>query len=407
MASASRALAPSQEVLFDDLYREILLRVPADRPQRLIRFALVSKAWRRVLADPDFHRRYLEFHNMPPLIGYILNCTDFRGQFARLVSTTRPPFSARLPRNGAHLVAEDSRHGRVLFSSTSGREKDYVLIVWDPVTDHQQEVRLPETFPIHIPGFKIAVLCDVRDCDHRRCHGGPFRLVFVGPDGWPGFDYKWEVPALVYTSASGAWTDSPAGFATNVNGDDDWGFRGTPPALLGSALYFLSSRILQYRFGSEGERLMYIDVPEGYVGKGKDCGVVIMPAADGRLGLAAMYSDRINTRIHIWETEIGAGGEVHWVEKARMPVRGYNLLGVAASHALFIRTTVNGVRCIDLESGKFQNFEKLDSCQTYSLVPLLSFDTPDPHPASDGDDPKGEKASSSASTSRIGHGLKH
>ncbi|CAL5078034.1 unnamed protein product [Urochloa decumbens] len=412
MAAASRspAASPSTELeLFnEDQYDDILLRLPPQRPKLLVRFALVSPVWRRILADPGFHRRYREYHRLPPMVGYVLNSQESRHRLASFVSTATPPFSARVPRNGVHLVTVDSRHGRVLFLNLAGgNEDDWTIIVWDPISDHHQEVRMPAKFPSYILGYTAAVLCDVKYCDHKTCHGGPFRVVLVGVDGWPGGE--WDTSALVYTSTSDAWTASPAGFATNVNDDDDWGFCDDAPAvLLGRALYFLSSmgRILLYDFGTEAERLTYIDVPANYIGN-KARGAVLMPAADGNLGMAALLSDSTGARILVWEREVSAAGDVHWVEMARIRMWwGAKLIGLAVNEAFFIRTARGGVRSFNLGSGRIVDIlPPPEGGKSYrGIVPFHSFDIQaGPSQASDGNDAKED--ATTAATSKTGPDL--
>jgi hypothetical protein len=46
----------SSPVLSDDLIGEIILRFPSDEPELLVRAALVSKRWCRLISDPGFRR---------------------------------------------------------------------------------------------------------------------------------------------------------------------------------------------------------------------------------------------------------------------------------------------------------------------------------------------------------------
>uniref|UniRef100_K3YLA2 F-box domain-containing protein n=1 Tax=Setaria italica TaxID=4555 RepID=K3YLA2_SETIT len=142
--------------LIDDIFGEILLRLPPDDPACLIRVSLVCKPWRRLLSDPAFLHRYRAFHGAPPLLGFFRN---FQGK--RFVATTAPSPIAPLPMAfEAHegWMTMDCRHGRALHDCFgSGLH------------------RVP---PPGEPGYynAAAVLCGVDGCDHLDFRGGPFLL---------------------------------------------------------------------------------------------------------------------------------------------------------------------------------------------------------------------------------------
>nr|XP_034604741.1 uncharacterized protein LOC117864749 [Setaria viridis] len=285
---------------------------------------------------------------------------------ASFVTTATTPFSPRVPENGVGLHVLDRRHGRVLFEKfAEGWGEESSLVVWDPVADLHEEVRLPEAFRLDAFNFTATVLCDTPGCDHLGCHGG-----YVGH------------VRLHYASASGAWTASPAAAAAAAVADeDDWGFLETAPAtLVGSTLYFRSpGRTLLYQFGDEVEQLAYVDIPPFITQQA--CGTVLMPAADGRLSFAAMYggAGAGDMRIQFWETEVHAGGDVDWVHiqnaLVKIPVPGVQPIGVAAS-SLFIRTQDDGIISIDVGSGRFQKLPQPGATQISALVPFMSFGTP-------------------------------
>ena len=98
--------------LTDDLIEEILLRFPPEEPELLVRTALVSKRWFRLISDPGFRRRFRELHRAAPMLGFF--CNDY------LTSRFVPTSSAPLP----HAIRGDwrpvdARHGRVLLSAAS------------------------------------------------------------------------------------------------------------------------------------------------------------------------------------------------------------------------------------------------------------------------------------------------
>ncbi|CAN6353358.1 unnamed protein product [Urochloa humidicola] len=362
MAAAGRARAASTSVerVIPDLYEEILLRLPADQPRLLFRFRLVSKGWSRVLTDPGFLGRYRSFHGAPPMVGYFhdVNTTE-RFQLARFVATTNLPFSSRLPDDGVGLHVLDSRHGRALFLKEE--EEDTRLVVWDPVAGRHEELRLPEEHPCN-SFFGATILCNAADCHHRSCHGGPFRLVFVGVDN------DNITSAYVYSSATGAWTPSTA--AAVAAAADDWGFNKSPTTFIGNAVYFRTSgRILQYAIGAEADHMTYLDVPQ-FASRGSE----LMPAAEGRLMFAAMYG-RHDTSIRFWETDVRDGGVVDWVLLAVVttPLPRGLLIG-SAGVLLFIRTEDGGVMSFNVANGRYQELPRpADTCKPSILVPFLSF----------------------------------
>ncbi|XP_004959026.1 uncharacterized protein LOC101764004 [Setaria italica] len=150
--------------LMADLVGEILLRVPPDDPALLARASLVCKAWRRLLADPAFGRRYRAFHRAPPLLGFLHEHYTIGGlgTVPRFVPTVTPssfPQRALDDCDGWRIL--DCRHGRVLFEIPG---QSVNLVVWDPATGKRQGLPQP---PIpHYWSFTAAVLCAVRGCDH-------------------------------------------------------------------------------------------------------------------------------------------------------------------------------------------------------------------------------------------------
>nr|CAB3451821.1 unnamed protein product [Digitaria exilis] len=56
--------------LVADIVGEILLLLPPTDPATLVRASVVCKLWRRLLADPSFHRRYRAIHDTP-LLGFL------------------------------------------------------------------------------------------------------------------------------------------------------------------------------------------------------------------------------------------------------------------------------------------------------------------------------------------------
>ncbi|XP_021308163.1 uncharacterized protein LOC8059868 [Sorghum bicolor] len=75
--------------LMDELMEEVLLRLPPDSPA-----SLVCKRWCRLVSDPSFQRRLLDFHRQrqaaPPMLGFLIFSDDltYRDIGARFVPTT-------------------------------------------------------------------------------------------------------------------------------------------------------------------------------------------------------------------------------------------------------------------------------------------------------------------------------
>ncbi|XP_066381134.1 uncharacterized protein [Miscanthus floridulus] len=123
--------APAAALMeMDELVEEFLIRLPPDDPASLVRAALVSKLWRRILAGRGFRRRFRDFHRMPRLLG-VVHC---RGRAAPRFATT----SAFRPRNTLRLwYVQDSHHGRILsVHPLDGSEMD----VWDPITGEKLQL---------------------------------------------------------------------------------------------------------------------------------------------------------------------------------------------------------------------------------------------------------------------------
>ncbi|KAM3406368.1 hypothetical protein ACQJBY_000446 [Aegilops geniculata] len=165
--------APS---LPDELLEEVFLRLPTEEPALLARASFASKLWLGLLSGPRFRRRYGEFHGAPPMLGFLCSRPysifpdEEEEPVANFVSTTK--FAARAP--VPTTVPWDCRHGRVLLGNR--HKHDMGLIVWNPMTGRRTKLKSPARH------WVAAVLCDVSGCDHRACHEGPFRVVFVGLD---------------------------------------------------------------------------------------------------------------------------------------------------------------------------------------------------------------------------------
>ncbi|KAK3124359.1 hypothetical protein QOZ80_7BG0585520 [Eleusine coracana subsp. coracana] len=186
--------------LINDVTAEILLRLPPDEPEHLVRASAVCKPWLRVVCDPGFLRRYRAFHGAPPLLGLLHSLQVLQGDpGSRFASITALP---AFPHPGADLAdnsgarALDCRHGRTLFRMRE--DENEFFLVWDPVTGDRHILPPPD---INWLVFSAAVLCATDGCDHLDCHGVPFRVVFVATD-----EYEDVVKASMFSSETGVWS---------------------------------------------------------------------------------------------------------------------------------------------------------------------------------------------------------
>ncbi|WVZ85222.1 hypothetical protein U9M48_032170 [Paspalum notatum var. saurae] len=186
-------------VLLDELVEEVLLRVPPDDPERLLRAALVCKCWCRIISDPGFRRRFREFHRTPPMLGFF---SDLSTPFISTSSFLSP----RAARHNCQAI--DARHGRVLRHSVpwhlGDKPLDNAFRVLDPITGERRKLPLLP-LPFYPCNWNAAVLCaSLGTCDHLDCRRGPFLVVLVGTDHWG------RMFSYVYSSQTAAWSECAA-----------------------------------------------------------------------------------------------------------------------------------------------------------------------------------------------------
>ncbi|TVU41825.1 hypothetical protein EJB05_15379, partial [Eragrostis curvula] len=268
--------------LLEELVVEILLRISPNDPADLLRASLVCKSWRRFLSDPVFRQRYCRYHRTPPLLGFVAD----EGHSSSFVSTVASPCS--MPTLDCfYWWVLDSRHGRILIHTFQPSE----IVVWDPLTRERKRVPSPP-YP-HSYYYTGAVLCDTAGCDHLGCHGGPFRLFYVGADG------DGSIWVSVYSSETGAW-DTSSSIKLDV-----------PPVMwpilrMEDALYFMADQgrsILVYNM--VGRSLSVIEAPN----KEDREGSIVMMLEDSRLGLVQV----VDRMLYLWSREeAGADGTAGW-----------------------------------------------------------------------------------------------
>ncbi|CAL5091695.1 unnamed protein product [Urochloa decumbens] len=236
--------------LIEDAVGEILLRIPPDSSAYLARASMVCKLWRRVVSDPDFTRRYREFHRLTPLLLGFFHNSDDGGP---LFYPTMPACPFPQPRldcsrwltldDDRRLWALDCRHGRVLLCHRDTLN----LLVWDPITGSRVEVP-GQDIPYVL--YAAMVLCAVAGCDHCDCPGGPFLVVFVGT-------FEGSVHGYVYSSKAGAW-------GTSVDLGSGYELDPKRGVLIGAHTYFtlrMPAKILKYDLGKDS--LSVINLPAG------------------------------------------------------------------------------------------------------------------------------------------------
>ncbi|KAL6647775.1 hypothetical protein ACP70R_015212 [Stipagrostis hirtigluma subsp. patula] len=350
--------------LIDDATAEILLRVLPDEPEQLVRAAVVCKPWRRLLTDPAFLRRYCVFHRTPPLLGFICDNREIN-HFIPTAAANSPCIS---PAFDWRVL--DCRHGRVLVSTFDPEEIEG-LIVWDPITGHQQQL----CFSSHkYTKYTAAVLCAMDGCDHLDCHSGPFCVAIVGTRFGEGMS------AHVYSSKTDAWSygafmeHSPLVLTYRVV------FDAKPGVLVENSLNFIWYEYCQGEWIAEydlGRQDLLISRPP--LARYEN-GIVLMEAEGGGLGLAGMHG----SEVHLWRVGDSEGTPA-WVQYRVIEL---NTLfpALALSHAadlvgfaegisvLFVRTDI-GVFTMELKSGRVRKVS--DNLVCHNAFPFMRFYTPE------------------------------
>ncbi|KAM3231298.1 hypothetical protein ACQJBY_061456 [Aegilops geniculata] len=346
-------MAAAPPPLPDDLFEEILLRLPPDDPACLLRASLVCKAWGCAVSRPHFRRRLHELHRAPPVLGFLHGCDDER--IPHFTPTTASSFSLAAP-DSRSWRALDCRHGRALFLSKGSGA--WELLVWEPTTGAQQRVPVPVSYDVTRRYEEVtvyataAVFCAADGCDHRDCFRGPFGVLFVFCVEQHG-DGGCVTLTRLYTSGTDSW-DEPS-----------WIFHDLPmcftfysSVLVGrSLLYFISDDgcILEYDFA--GHDLTVFDPPNyESIDDGR---YSIMLAEDGGLGV----SQEMNPHLKLWTREVIEGADARWVLSRVIylqnllpdgalvePASSLYVLGFAEGANVIFMTTVAGLFTIELQS---------------------------------------------------------
>ncbi|XP_047067427.1 uncharacterized protein LOC124675394 [Lolium rigidum] len=362
------APAPAPRTIAD-MAPEILLRLPPDDPAYLARAALVCKPWRRLLTSKAFLGRYRAFHRTPPMLGFVLNLKEHSGGMTRFFPTST--FRPAAPDHPGTSVL-DARHGRVLLKTAM----DELLVVWDPVTG--EEWKVPEV-PVFALGFNAAVVCAAAGCDHLDCHGGPFRVAFVGSDDH-GITF-----ACTYSSEAGAWSQ-------RIVIQEPAFVNARPSVLVGNTVYFtcdphINFKIIGYNIVAQELTVIWPPSQHEYY----SC-TVIVKAEDGTLGFAGVRTEIWGgqlgcARLYLWSMKTNPDGGMEWVQrrviqnKTMLRTRGLSnppeVVGFADGPGLIFVRAGNTVFSMELKSG---HVRKVYICRSRNyeviVVPYMSFYTP-------------------------------
>ncbi|KAJ1287565.1 hypothetical protein BS78_02G019800 [Paspalum vaginatum] len=345
--------------LIVEVIEEILLRLPPEEPAYLVHAALVCKAWRGILSDDGFLRRYRQFHRTPPLLGYLHDSYTF----PRFVptSTAASPFS-KLGASWPRVL--DCRHGRVLIDLAYHPVSKFTA--WDPITGDRKNFVVPTD--THLSRHNAAVLCDVdAGCDHLNCHGGPFRVVLVEKQMLDG---EGIAQASVYSSATDAWSTTSASIVFQYS------IEPRPGLLIGDALYFALCHgigVLKYDLSNNG--LSMIETP------GVPSGAVAIKAEDAGLGFVAMSRNKTNC-IYLMSQQAGGEWARHkaieletLLPKSPVPSHWPNVVGyVEGTNTIFIGIDDVGVFTLELKSRQTKKVCESSNC--HCIIPYTSFYTP-------------------------------
>ncbi|CAL5067237.1 unnamed protein product [Urochloa decumbens] len=346
-------MAPPPTELIDDVTAEILLRLPPDEPEHLFRAALVCKPWLRVLCDPDFRRRYRAYHGAAPFLGLLHRLQVLQGSPAdRFASTTKMPDFPRPGSHGRHPYPLDCRHGRVLIQMrrTVGETK-LVYLVWDPVTGDRRVVTVPDIDSLI---ETAAVFCAADGCDHLDCHGGPFRVAFMG---------LWQ-PTTMKKSLRPADCECYVKHMEDAIREDVFRIPYVQPrraAVIGDEIYFtLRQGHAIVKYDRANNRLSMVNPPlrSAY-------GITLMVLDDS--SLVFVYTE--GSSLYLWSREVSSERTV--VDPGQVPL----VVGSAeGAGAIFISTDA-GLFTIELKSGRVR---KVGEPGVYfSVLPYMSFYTPD------------------------------
>ncbi|CAD6207703.1 unnamed protein product [Miscanthus lutarioriparius] len=334
-------LEGTMEVLPDDVVGEILLRFPPADPASLVRAALVCKPWYRIVCGPSFRRRFMEFHRVAPLLGFLCNTSNPNARFVP-TSSFRPPNADDLI--ALHdcegvveeevvwdwdCVALDARHGLVLLYFVVGEDQDDLLVVWNPTTAERWEI-----FPVP----------DICDCDR----------------------FEWYATVLSASTANG-----------HLDCHDN--------------MPFVVVRVVTQSHNQRSFDLATLETSVIHLPPASKCATVLMAMEDGGgLGFARVDMD---ARLSLWSMEANPNGDMGWTQtrvielEKLLPVDADSIfcsfLGFAhAVGVFFVATYDDGLFSFNLKSGRVRKVYE-EECDVFDylgrvpcVVPYTGFCTP-------------------------------
>ncbi|VAI09257.1 unnamed protein product [Triticum turgidum subsp. durum] len=362
--------------------REIFLRVRGDDPASLVRAAACCWSWRGIMSHPQFAHDYRKFHGAAPVLGFLYNNhhmtthIDVRGQrrwySSHFVSTAtfRPP-ACRDRRKWRVL---DSRHGLALFDTPKSHED---FLVYDLLTGEHWEIHADpkchyfmwwpdDDDDLHAClRCNATLLCAKDRCDHLDCHGGPFRVAFVG------CDYTGRAAhAAVYSSETRQWTD-----VTSVEHEHYIHYTGHS-AVVGDKVYvpcMESDSLIVYNMSQR--ELSVINPP--FVVQA----ITLMGVEDGM----PLFVSVVKPRLLLWSLETGPGGAARWTRhrvielKSLLPTpvlldnSGVTPVGFAEGVGVIFLSTKAGLYTIELSSCRSKKVHGMQSIE--KAIPYMSFYT--------------------------------
>ncbi|XP_044345331.1 uncharacterized protein [Triticum aestivum] len=347
----------------EDLLQEILLRLPP-RPSSLPRASLVCKLWRRLVAEPQFQRRFRDHHHgKPPLLGFFLQ-DNISCPFVPMLDPPDRIPGARfsMPPHKRYRII-DCRHGLVLFSN---QRRSPRLFVWEPVAREKRRL----SFPPELDNGEMYIIngAVLRPARGRSSH---FQVALIAQDRG-----NTRVSGCLFSSDTGVWSN-----IKTLQLDLTSRCTPQPSTLIGNSLCWLIAvhhdhpQYAILEFDLDTQSLAMTELPP-HLEAGYDQLRIITPGEDGGLGF--IHLSRF--RAQIWKRKPDCDGLAVWVidraiefKELRSNCKGYSLtlVGFAEESNAILVLTASGVFMVYLHS---MEFKKLSNLWVFCLhYPFASF----------------------------------
>ncbi|WVZ91241.1 hypothetical protein U9M48_037438 [Paspalum notatum var. saurae] len=277
--------------LTDDLLEEVFVRI--ESPADLVRASIACVAFRRLIADPSFLRRYRSLHP-PLLLGLLPELCDplepteaphpsaaLAGAVARAADFD---FDSYKPSGLGGSYICDVRDGRVLMrfpEDDDGEEIFCQLAVCDPLARRRRLM----------PPIPDDLLASVQAQKRDLLYLGAF-LVPSGDDADANFfrviactTFTQLVVAFIFSSDTGRWSAGPSMScdARTLRIPDE-----VPPSYAYGCFYWkvdIENKLL--KLDMSGMEFSFVDLPPGH----DESRVVVVEAGEGRLGMFSGIND--------------------------------------------------------------------------------------------------------------------